>query len=314
MSRCLLCENTSRVSHVKKHGNYDILYCSECQLQFSNPMKVTDAAFYQECWLYEDLRSENVDMEMPSYDWRYRTLLELCPTGPRQSLLDIGCGTGGFMTLAQSRGFNVFGVDIDDTAVRLAKRVHNLEHVEHCSWEEVDGMEGWRDFDVITLFDVLEHLPSPVSVATAVFNLLKRGGLVCITVPRLDRCPPWFDMEIDGPPHHLTTWTAHALRMLLEGVGFVEIRVVEEPLLAEEFLVCLYFWEKRFIRRFRRDESNIYGERSFGTRGSSIRARNRAVERFVRRSIWIACGGIDWFLSISHLGRGTTLLAIGRKP
>jgi len=333
MNDCPLCQNNSNVSSIKKYSNYDILYCADCQLQFSNPMRDPGGTFYEQCTLYEG-RSGSIQLQIPSDDWRYQTCLKLCISKPNQSLLDIGCGDGGFLALARSKGFDIFGIDIDDRAIHLAKNIRNLENVVSGEWEKIYKIKGWRDFDVITMFDLLEHVSSPISLVTTVFKLLRPDGIVCIAVPRLDRYPRVFDHEVDYPPHHFTLWTSDALSVLLNKVGFKEIRIIEKPLMANDILLHLIWRTERFIRKLRRGQTP-HTEKPLNAESRSILVKNGVVAKFAKRSIlfaltrinWLfrtfhlgrghtlfALTRIDWFFRTFHLGRGHTLLAIAKKP
>ncbi len=316
MNCCPLCQNATNVVLVRRQGGYDVLYCSDCRLQFSNPMDSPDAAFYQQCSLYQ-VRSKGVRLVVPSDDWRYQACLEFCAPKPNQSLLDIGCGDGGFLVLAQGKGFDVFGIDIDDRAIRLARDVRNLEHVKSGSWERLQSVEGWRDFDAVTLFDVLEHVSSPVSLIATVSGLLKPGGLVCITVPRLDRYPRVFDVETDSPPHHFTLWTANALDVLLRKTGFGEIRIIPKPLMAQDLFGHAFWRAKRLARSVRKKGIGSRREDSSSAGSRSTSAERRVVSELTRRVASSALMGglalVSWFLRESHLGRGHTLLAVAKK-
>jgi 2-polyprenyl-3-methyl-5-hydroxy-6-metoxy-1,4-benzoquinol methylase len=95
-------------------------------------------------------------------------------------LLDIGCGNGDFIWLAQMRGWNVRGVELSQTAVNYATQKRNL-HVDlgspkHLPYEN-------ESFDVVTVLDVLEHLSNPVEVLGSVERVLKKNGIAIIQVP-----------------------------------------------------------------------------------------------------------------------------------
>src|SRR5262249_42287621 len=83
-------------------------------------------------------------------------------------LLDVGCGTGWFLELAQESGYQVFGIELGKelagfTAKRLGIEVWN-RHLD-----EIDVSDG---FDVITMFDVIEHVVDPLKIMRAVKRLL----------------------------------------------------------------------------------------------------------------------------------------------
>ncbi len=255
--------------------------------------------FYESCVLYES-RSTRIMFVID--DWRYETCLNSLTLKPNQSLLDIGCGDGAFMSLARSKGFNVFGIDIDHRAIHLARKFRNLPNVVAGSWEGLPKIEGWKDFDLITLFDVLEHISSPSSLAITIFRLLRPGGTVCITVPRLDRCPNIFDQDTDFPPHHFTLWTALSLKILLVNAGFEKIRIIEKPLMVTDLAYHMKLRVDRFLRKIRKNIPI-----------SPIKNKKINTE-LVWRALRFFLTEVNWLFRISHLGRGHTLLAIAKKP
>jgi len=158
---------------------------------------------------------------MPESDWRYRTFFaQGLPPG---KLLDVGCGDGGFLTMAKTKGFAAAGFDFERRMVELAHSrglidVESAEFGEYCRGRTAD------EFDHITLFDVLEHTPEPGWFLGELKRLLKLGGHVAITLPNALRPLPWGREEHDFPPHHFTRWTPRAMRGFLERNGFRVIR------------------------------------------------------------------------------------------
>src|SRR4029078_5001537 len=99
---------------------------------------------------------------------------------PEARLLDVGCGVGRFGLAAHARGWDVTGVDVSELAIATARalapfpmRVTNIEDLAE---------EGER-FEVITAFEVLEHLSSPVEFLRETQRLLKPGGHAFFMVP-----------------------------------------------------------------------------------------------------------------------------------
>jgi len=95
-------------------------------------------------------------------------------------LLDAGCGLGYFLHLAKKH-FDTVGVDVSHVATHSAKKDNAdiiLGSVEMPSFKDAQ-------FDVITCFDLLEHLKSPSVALAAIARLLKKNGLIIITTPNL---------------------------------------------------------------------------------------------------------------------------------
>lgn len=244
-------------------------------------------------------------------DWRFRTFFGLCGPQSNTKLLDIGCGDGKFLALAREKGFDVYGVDLDARAVELAKTLRGLQNVAAGEWDVAINSKGWKDFDSVTLFDVLEHLDSPVEMVKSIYSLLRPGGKICISVPRLDRLPRVFDAEADIPPHHLTLWTEKALTLLLSVGGFSDICVVKKPLLAGDFLLHAVWRGRRALRRFRSNSSTTKSD------GEGLQIAGEVAQRSWRlrttRSVLRLCEPVHWLLRVSHVGRGFTLMACASK-
>lgn len=103
----------------------------------------------------------------------------LQPTG---SILDIGCGRGHFLQTAAEHGFRTYGVDVSEKAVAYGRERFGLK-TEVRSMEEL--LASGQQFDVITLWHVLEHFADPYEALTNIAQLLKVGGMCVVEVPNL---------------------------------------------------------------------------------------------------------------------------------
>jgi len=93
-----------------------------------------------------------------------------------QRLLDIGCGDGYFISLCQNLGIESYGYDISPAVVNYAKRK---------GLKVFTGLDKITDkFDIITMFDVLEHMENPRRELEDLTKLLKDNGLIFIDTPR----------------------------------------------------------------------------------------------------------------------------------
>ena len=92
----------------------------------------------------------------------------------KYKLLDIGCGYGAFLDSAKLMGFDVAGVEIDK---QIAEKARTSGFVVYDDF--LENLELPDDtYDVITLWDVIEHVPNPVSLLTECHRLLKPGGIL----------------------------------------------------------------------------------------------------------------------------------------
>lgn len=141
---------------------------------------------------------------------------------PGGFLLDLGCGNGEFLSLAQEMGWRAEGVDFDEQAVRAARDAGFQVH--HGGIEVFEGVE--ERYDVITLNHVIEHVHDPVELLGRVHSLLKPGGVLWIETPNVESLghriygPHWRGLE---PPRHLVLFSSASLRSALQRTGFSRV-------------------------------------------------------------------------------------------
>jgi SAM-dependent methyltransferase len=136
--------------------------------------------------------------------------------GARQDLriLDIGCGTGGMLPLLSAHG-QVTGIDPAEAAIRYSKqRYASMAELLQVDFpQEVPPVGG---FDLVTLFDVLEHLDDDAKALVAAYSLLRPGGWLLITVPALRFL--WSPHDVIN--HHRRRYLRAELKDRIEGAGF----------------------------------------------------------------------------------------------
>lgn len=100
-------------------------------------------------------------------------------------VLDIGCGGGLFLSKMKAAGAHVLGIELSDTRAHYARTKHGFDVVkrtiEDKYWREFHGT-----FDVVTLWDVIEHVNYPLATLRAAADMLKPGGILLIDTPCRD--------------------------------------------------------------------------------------------------------------------------------
>lgn len=149
-------------------------------------------------------------------------------------ILDIGCGYGLFLKVCDKYGLETYGIDVVEEAINEAKKVTKAKLYIH----NVDnGLEMFKDefFDIVTLFDVIEHLQCPYKVLREVYRVLKKNGKIVITTPNLNailrylKKDKWHGFR---DRTHLYLFVPLSLKFLVERAGFkiVKIETVFRPL------------------------------------------------------------------------------------
>ena len=139
-------------------------------------------------------------------------------------LLDVGCGNGDFLGVAQRAGWKGVGVELDAKAAATAReRGFDVR----LGGIEVLDPENER-FDGVTLSHVIEHVHNPLEVLRACRRLLKRGGWIWLETPNIEAAGHmrygacWRGLE---PPRHLILFSHASLTHTLEKAGFRGIQV-----------------------------------------------------------------------------------------
>ena len=202
-------------NNIEKIDEFTILRCSECDLEFSHPMKTPGGAWYDKAYI---LRHSIIDTEIRDY---YKWALVSLPS--REKLLDVGCGEGVFVNYARKRGFEAYGIDFSQESIQAGMQLYSLDSIFNCTLQEVQDKTLISQFDVITLFEVIEHLDNPGNFLFEVTKLLKNDGHIIISVPYRDKWP--ITEFNDYPPHHLTRWTEKSLRTFFISNNFDIVQV-----------------------------------------------------------------------------------------
>jgi len=196
---------------------------------------------------YDDYESDRPNI-IKTADRRLREIERRMPAG---RILDVGCALGFFLEEAQRRGWTVEGIDISAHAVQYAKerlgisaRVGTLR----------DSQFEKESFDVITMWDVIEHLPDPVGELALCRDLLRPGGLIVLSTPDLESLvakitgPRWMGFKLAD--EHIYYFSRKTITLALEtaGLEMVEITTIGKHVTLDFFARRLSMYTPRLAR------------------------------------------------------------------
>lgn len=223
---CPVCESVHRDGTFQAKGRL-IVTCGNCRLQFVDPLTpaAAEAALQKlgEAFLETYIREES------SYRAYFRRktndLLNVMPPG---RLLDVGCATGVFLHEARRAGFEGTGLDLLPPAVEYARDRLGID--AHLGLLQERAFPSGQ-FDAVTLFQIIEHVPAPRDLVKEVGRVLRPGGVLLLTTP--DRrgflgrvmARRWFEYYNE---EHLTYFEETSLRRLLVDSGFTMSRLSTE--------------------------------------------------------------------------------------
>lgn len=212
-SHCLVC-NSTYIKPLEAFKATHMVKCSACGFVFAQKIPTE-----QELIDYYDGYGRN-DYLSPITIKRYHELLdEMEKYRKTNRILDVGCGIGYFLEVAKERGWEVYGTEYTDRAIEI------------CAGKGIIMQQGKLDpskfeaesFDIITSFEVLEHINNPIEEINNFYQLLRKGGLVYLTTPNFNsllryRLKERYD--VITYPEHLSYYTPRTLNTLFKRSGF----------------------------------------------------------------------------------------------
>jgi 2-polyprenyl-3-methyl-5-hydroxy-6-metoxy-1,4-benzoquinol methylase len=170
---CLLCGSAER--SLLFHLHWPVVKCSSCGLVYAVRQNPRDlASEYEENYyrgeVYADYLAERTTIRRNAQ----RSLSDLERFARGRDLLDVGCAAGFFLEAARDRGWRVRGVEVSDYAASHARRLGLSVDVGSIEAPSL----GPERFDVVTLWDTIEHLDRPDVAVCNIHKRLRPGGLL----------------------------------------------------------------------------------------------------------------------------------------
>lgn len=140
-------------------------------------------------------------------------------------LLDVGCGSGTFLSQMSKSGWSVEGLETDAAAARIARELSGIP--VKMGTIECAGYPA-ESFDAVTLSHVIEHVADPVAVLRECWRVLRSGGAITVTTPNLESLAHthfhscWRGLE---PPRHLQVFSMASLRKCAVDAGIPKPRL-----------------------------------------------------------------------------------------
>jgi SAM-dependent methyltransferase len=215
-SCCPICESAELSATHRTHEDtahqYEQWECKGCLVQFWWPLKNPGAEWYAKAGYAE----RNAD-PVWNATWNHKKTVFFL-RDHKGSVLDVGCGIGNFLAAAKKEGWQCAGIDFDPDAISAAKKVTGIVDLEVADVLDYAHKHPDRRFDLVTFFDVLEHVDNHNEFIAAIKKLLRPGGFLAMSMPYREHAL-WL-MKGDVPPRHLTCWDRESLKRFLEARGF----------------------------------------------------------------------------------------------
>ena len=244
--------------HTSSKEKFTIVSCETCNFTFTNPRPKDESLgeYYK-----SEMYISHTNSSKGLFNWMYQSVRRYA-IGTKLTLLksvtdfgyhlDVGSGTGEFLNACKQTGFKVKGVEPSKLAREQAVSNYSL------SVNEDTNLEQFKDdeFDSISMWHVLEHVPSLIETITEFTRILNKNGKVIIAVPNHKSWDANYYKEFWAAwdvPIHLWHFSKETIELLFNKNGFKLLKT--KPMLFDSFYVSLLSEEfktgkKKFINGF----------------------------------------------------------------
>ena len=323
---CILC-NTDDTHLLVKKNSFNVVKCNGCGLVYLNPR--LDSGELAE--LYNISESSTVEKNSASQKdvrhdahkiKKFKISIRLLKKHKKdiQNIFDLGCSTGIFLGMVAEEGWTPFGSDVNRNLVEENKKRYGNQ-VKLQLGEEIDFPDQF--FDVVTLFDSIEHMPNPITTLVEVFRVLKNNGVIIISTPKVNGLFPALTYTFLGktigawdhptPPGHVFQFSENTLMKTLEKAGFAMIA-------AKDFAMYLPYTvgelENSIINVLRKGKQNTKYEFVQNQNNSHVSIKSfPQVKKIPRLLIRVFCWGlVATIYPIARLLRsGDSMVVIASK-
>lgn len=239
--KCPLCKSQNTRPLFKsynRHGRHDIdkkdkfqvMRCNECDVVFLADIEINDRYYekYYDTGYYDGGLNENAGivqkavhaLESWSTKQKEKNLLKYAPSRKQKiKILDVGCGSGKFLSSLDPKKFEKYGIEINKEGIELSRK--KGLHVYDKDITAIDF--GKKKFDIITLWHVEEHLIDPIGVFKKIHDVLADDGILLSATPNTGSLgfkkgkAKWFHLD---SPRHLMLFNIKSTQYICDRTDF----------------------------------------------------------------------------------------------
>lgn len=242
---CECCGNDDPAQFSEKFhkNNLIVLECNRCSFDFIPWHYRKDITYtdYKNDAVLEQIRKGNDWLKIQRHLLRFKLIRRFQKSG---SLFDLGVGWGHFLLAGQQLGYDVYGIEISKNPYIYSKEDLGLP-VDHVDFFKMDKPD--ESFDIITMWDVLEHIDEAGVFVEKCASLLKKDGYLVLQVPQIDsfiakrQKEKWNMMGLD----HVNYFSKKTITHLLERKGFEVVKIKSSIELKLLLMYTILPWIKK---------------------------------------------------------------------
>lgn len=275
---CTVCGNKDpnffKLKYQKE--NFAVVKCETCSFEFIPPYyrKKIEYTQYKNSDVTKAVRLGNNWIKIQRHKLRFQFIKPFVPSG---KLFDLGAGWGHFMLAGKELGYDVYGVEIAEQPYLYC--VNDLKlPVDHFDFFEMDES---KKFDVVTMWDVLEHIDKANDFLKKCSSLTKPGGYLVLQVPQIDSYfakrhkDKWKMMGLD----HVNYFSKKTITQILDNNGYDVVKIKS----SFEIKLFIMYTLLPLLKRFKKNTKQTQQEAN-----ASINAaeRQQYFNKFTSRPMW----------------------------
>lgn len=248
LSNCPVCKNSNTNHYLTckdytvSHENFEIVCCENCGFKFTNPRPSQNeiGKYYKsESYISHSNTSKGLISKLyhsvRKYTLKGKLNLINGLLAKRGSLLDVGCGTGMFLKTCQEDGWKISGIEVDESAGKYASELTGIEIKT-----EILGSFSGEQFDIISMWHVLEHVHLLEETVQWLYERLSDKGYLIIAVPNHESKDAqiyqenWAAYDV---PRHLYHFSQASISQLFKQKGFYLHKTL--PMYFDSFYVSM---------------------------------------------------------------------------
>ena len=231
-TKCPICNHETSSYCAKDRANY--FRCNFCGTIFQQPLPTLDemmdyANTEYSGGLYKDYLDAN-ELKYATFEYRLDKVMEAFRKqnhlGMSPRILDVGCSNGRFIEVAIRNGIDAWGLELSENAIAAAAP-DTRARIFHGDANKIESM-GIEKFNIITAFDLIEHLFDPISFLNSLSKIVAKNGILVMTTPdassfvRLAMGKNWSMLQ---PFQHTILLSRKASKILMQKTSYTNISV-----------------------------------------------------------------------------------------
>lgn len=228
-TKCFLCSG-KQFQFLFKKENYNIVRCIKCKVVITLDKKLLRAHKPNlKNYIKEDYLKYYLSLEVQKTlsSRAEKSLQKIAKYADGKRLLDVGCSYGFFLQVAKKEGWQAEGIELCQKTVNYLHKHSDLTVYKGT----LSNLKLEKKYDVLTYWDVLEHVSNPIQELKKGKKYLKKDGLLVVQSPNINSLSAKITKERFGflcPDDHLTHFSPQTLRLVLIKAGFevLEIKTI----------------------------------------------------------------------------------------